>query len=98
MLERDIASSEPIQEDWGWALLVDIRDHTFVIYIGVMDDSVGTSPAEWRVGVTYERFTNRLRHLFRKPDRRLFDQVCAALDSIVTADPRLHVVERVSPT
>jgi hypothetical protein len=98
MLARGCAVSEPIQEDWGWALLVTRTDHTFVVYIGVVDDSIGMSPAEWRIGVTYERATNRLRHLFRKPNAAVFASVCADLDAIISADPRFDVRERHLPT
>ena len=77
-LEKKSASaSEPIQEDWGWAVIATLDGHTFTIAIGIMDESVGSSVAEWRVGVSYERSQNHLGAFFRKPPRdawqRMFD-------------------------
>ena len=93
-VERGVRVSEPIQEDWGWVLLVTRADHTFVVSIGVMDDSIGESPAEWRVGVTYERATNRLGHFFRRPDERVLAETVAELDQILSVDPRFEIREK----
>lgn len=98
LLERGSSVSEPIQEDWGWVLLVTRADHTFVVSIGVMDDSIGESPAEWRVGVAYERATNRLRHVLRRPDERVLGETVAELDAIFSLDPRFDVRERNVPS
>ena len=65
-LQREgVVTSEPIQEDWGWALVVPFRGHRFTLSIGVMDASMGKTPSEWRVGVSYERGLNGVRAWFR---------------------------------
>lgn len=38
---------EPFQEDWGWATLARRGKETFLIGAGIMDESIGTAPAEW---------------------------------------------------
>jgi hypothetical protein len=42
LLEHGSAPSDPIQDDWGWALLFSAADHTFLVSVGIMDDSVGS--------------------------------------------------------
>jgi hypothetical protein len=60
-----IGTSEPIQEDWGWVLLLSSKGHAFTLAIGVMDESIGQVPAVWRLELTYERVVNKLTSLFR---------------------------------
>ena len=78
-----IASSEPIQEDWGWVLLAQFADRTFTVSIGVMDESIGQTPANWRIGVTYEKAVNRVRTWFKPlpsdSHRALFQKVSTIL-------------------
>jgi hypothetical protein len=52
--ERSLNPSDPIQEDFGWVLRVPYQRHNFTVSVGVMDDSIGRTPAEWRVGVSGE--------------------------------------------
>ena len=42
-----LTPSEPIQEDWGWVLLVPFQGHKFSLSIGIMDESIGHVPSEW---------------------------------------------------
>lgn len=67
LLPRVVSISEPIQEDWGWALLAAHGGVVFTVAIGVMDASIGMVPAEWRIGVSYERSQNLRRLLSRAP-------------------------------
>ena len=66
-LEPAVTSvSNPIAEDWGWALIVEFDTVKWTIAIGIADDSIGQSPAEWRVGVAYEKSLNGFGALFRQ--------------------------------
>jgi len=38
---------EPFQEDWGWATLARKQNETFTIEVGIMDESIGGTPARW---------------------------------------------------
>jgi len=38
---------EPFQEDWGWATLARKNGETFLVGIGIMDDTIGVVPARW---------------------------------------------------
>jgi hypothetical protein len=82
--------SEPIQEDWGWALVAEYEGSHFTIAIGVMDDAIGTVPAQWRVGVSYERWQN-LRALFRRPPQASFDALADVVFDILHAEPEMKV-------
>ena len=63
---RTLTASEPIQEDWGWAMIIPFHDSRFTLAIGVMDDSIGRTLAEWRVGLSYEKPLNGFRAWFRR--------------------------------
>ena len=62
---RGLAPLEPIQEDWGWAVIVPFMGHKFTLCIGIMDESIGKVPAEWRVGVVFEKPLNGIRSWLR---------------------------------
>src|SRR4051812_19145181 len=48
---RGLTTQPPIAEDWGWLLPVTYRERLYHIALGIMDESVGVSPAEWRLDV-----------------------------------------------
>ena len=85
-LEPAVTSvSDPIAEDWGWALIVEFDRIKWTIAIGIADDSIGQSPAEWRVDVAYEKSLNGISALFRKKPAeawgRLFETTLGILKS-----------------
>lgn len=86
-------AGEPIQEDWGWVLLVKCEGHTFTLAIGVMDASIGVVPAEWRVGLAYERMQNGIRSWFRAEPATLFAELFERLRAILAGEPRLRISE-----
>ncbi len=45
----DFVLDEPFQEDWGWATLARRGSETFLIGVGILDESIGEVPAEWMV-------------------------------------------------
>jgi hypothetical protein len=77
--------SEPIQEDWGWCLIASMGVAKFTISIGIMDKSIGQAPAEWRVGVAYERPMNGLRGLLKPVPRGELEILAARLQSILSS-------------
>src|SRR5262245_35325778 len=88
---QDLEVSAPIQEDWGWVIMVDLEDRKFTVTIGITDETIGHAPAEWRVGVAYEKPANKMRHWFKpaplKTLTTLFEKIKAAL----TSEPGLIV-------
>ena len=89
-----LPTSDPLQEDWGWLLLVDHAGFRFGLSIGVMEASLGVVPADWRVGVEYSRFTNSLRHWFKPEPFELLQDVAARVRSILEAEPAFRLLER----
>ena len=90
LVEKGIHPEEPIQEDFGWVLLVPFEGHTFTIAIGVMDESIGASPAEWRVGVAFEKGLNGFRSWFRKPPAHELSRLAGVLEQVLAAEPRFQ--------
>jgi hypothetical protein len=89
---RSIESSKPIQEDWGWALIVPYQGSRFTLSIGVMDESIGQTPAEWRVGVSYEKPLNGFRAWFRSPPSAELSQLAGVVEEILRSEPRIQKV------
>jgi hypothetical protein len=92
LLATDLQPSEPIQEDWGWVLLVPYADKTFTLAIGVMDDSIGKSPAEWRVGVAFEKPLNKFGTWFRRPPYAELSSLAQKVQEILRSEPRIQKI------
>ena len=84
-----ISCSEPIQEDWGWALIVPYQGSRFTVAIGVMDESIGETPALWRIGVCYEKPLNSIRAWFRPPPRALLSELAKIVENLLRSEPRI---------
>jgi hypothetical protein len=91
LIATGIETSEPIQEDWGWALLIKQQKRTFTVTLGVMEASIGVVPAEWRVGLEYERITNGIRGWLQPAPTELFSSVFEQLQAILSSEPRFDV-------
>ena len=91
LVAAGIETSEPIQEDWGWALLIKYQGHTFTVSIGVMDGSIGVVPAEWPVGLAHEKPLNGVRGLFRPAPTELSLLLFGQLRATLSSEPRLRV-------
>jgi hypothetical protein len=89
---RDVVPSEPIQEDWGWAMVVPFQGSRFTLSIGVMDDSIGRTPAEWRVGVSYEKPLNGFRAWFRAPPVGVLSELADILEQALRSESRIWEV------
>ena len=85
LIEKGYEVSEPVQEDFGWVVLVKVADRTFTISIGVMDESIGQVPATWCVAVAYEKPLNSFWTWFKpaptEPLHALFKEVRSTLES-----------------
>jgi hypothetical protein len=96
-LLRAVASvSEPIQEDWGWCLIATEGKRKFTLSIGILDESIGKVPAEWRVGVEYERLMNGILGLLRPVPEALLDSVGAKLRGVLADEPTFHELQDAS--
>jgi hypothetical protein len=89
---RSIEPSDPIQEDWGWALIVLYQGSRFTLSIGVMDESIGQKPAEWRVSVSYEKPLNGLRAWFRPPPSAELSRLGGVVEETLRSEPRIQQV------
>lgn len=93
LAERGLAVAEPIQEDWGWVILVTLAGQTFTISMGVMDESIGQRPAHWRIGVTYEKPLNRIRTWFKPTPVQPLLAVFQKLQAVLASEPQFRVAE-----
>ncbi len=87
--------SDPVQEDWGWCLILTSEGCKFTLTIGIEDDSVGESRAEWRVGISYERMLNGLGSLFKRFPTAQLDQLAGNLAAILMAEPSFEKFLRI---
>lgn len=86
--------SDPIQEDWGWCLILTTDGRKFTLAIGVMDESLGQARAEWSVSLSYERAMSGLRNLFKPVPVAQFDRLASKLEAILMAEPAFGNVQR----
>jgi hypothetical protein len=89
---RGLSPSEPIQEDWGWVLLVPFQKRKFTLSIGIMDDSIGKVPSEWRVGVEFEKLLNGVRAWFRGAPSGELAHLAGILEESLRNEPRIRHV------
>jgi hypothetical protein len=87
MAQRGLDVSEPIQEDFGWVILVKSAKGTFTLSIGIMDESIGQEPAAWRIGVDYEKPLNPIRSWFKPVPVETLESIFQELNSIVRGEP-----------
>jgi hypothetical protein len=89
---RSVTPSEPIQEDWGWAQIVPYQGSRFTLSISVMDDSIGQTSAEWRVGISYEKPLNGFRAWFRPAPAAELLNLAGILEETLRSEPRIRQV------
>src|SRR5262249_33416001 len=65
--KRALIVSCPVQDDCGWVLRLTCDQHIFTLATGIMDDSIGSVPAEWRINVSFEKPLNVFRDWFQQP-------------------------------
>jgi hypothetical protein len=88
-----LSVSDPIQEDWGWCLVATEAGRRFTVSVGVMDDSIGQVPAEWRVGVSYERPMNGLKGMILPVPVALLEAVGEKLHTVLAGEPSFRALQ-----
>ena len=89
---RGLSPSEPIQEDWGWVVIVPFHGHKFTLCVGIMDESIGKIPSCWRVGVSFEKPLNGIRSWFRAAPSADLAQLALVIEENLRAEPRIQQV------
>ena len=88
--KRGPTVSQPIQEDFGWVLLVTYQQHIFTLAITIMDESIGSTLAEWRLDVSFEKPLNGFRAWFRKPPAADLRGLAGLVEGILRSEPRIQ--------
>jgi hypothetical protein len=88
--KRGLSVSDPIQEDFGWVLLVTYHEHIFTLAIQIMDDSIGSMPAEWRIDVSFEKPLNGFRAWFRKPPQSDLIELARIVEEVLASESRFR--------
>ena len=91
LTEKGLDVSEPIQEDWGWVIMVDFEDRKFTLSIGITDETIGQVPSEWGVAVAYEKPLNKIRNWFKPAPVKTLATLFEKIRSVLTSEPGLIV-------
>ena len=89
---RGWTPSAPIAEDWGWAFAIPHLGRTYTLSIGIMDESIGCTPAEWRIGIAFETPVNSVRSWFVPAPTRELRALADVLEGLLRAEPRIQQV------
>ena len=87
LAQRGVDASEPIQEDFGWVILLKSAQSTFTLSLGIMDESIGQVPAVWRIGVAYEKPLNPIKSWFKRAPVEALQLLFQEVQSIVRGEP-----------
>jgi hypothetical protein len=86
------ASSEPIQEDYGWGFWVSKGPDPFWIALSYCGEGPTEEPAEWLVSVRYDPGVNLVKRLFHKPDVAALGQLRTRVWQILASTAGIRVV------
>jgi hypothetical protein len=89
-----VLARDPIQEDWGWVLPVLFRSRRFTLSVGVMDESIGRIPSQWRIGVAYEKFLNGITAWFQPVPLADPSDLACIVESLLRSETRMNDVRR----
>ena len=87
LTQRGVDASEPIQEDFGWVIMLKSAQSIFTLSLGIMDESIGQVPAEWRIGVAYEKPLNPIKSWFKRAPVETLQSLFQDVQSIVRGEP-----------
>ena len=87
LTQRGVDASEPIQEDFGWVILLKSAQRTFTLSLGITDESIGLVPAVWRIGVAYEKPLNPIKSWFKRAPVETLQLLFQEVQSIVRGEP-----------
>lgn len=94
---RGYRISTPIQEDFGWVLLLTREPHVFTLSIGIMDEAIGMVQAEWRIDISFEKPLNGFHAWFRRPPRLELKHLASAIEQCLRTEVRFRNVTAVTP-
>jgi hypothetical protein len=75
-------------------VIVPFDGKQFTVAIGVMDESIGKIPAEWRIDVSYERMMNKFGSWFRAKPTKMLVQISEIIYDILRSDSRIHELSK----
>src|SRR5262249_55002595 len=84
---------EPIQEDYGWGVLVTIGHHQFWVDANTFDPECGESNAGWGIAISPHFGLNVVKRLLRRPDRAVFIHLCGRIDDALHRELGILQVE-----
>ena len=90
--KHGLTPSEPIQEDWGWVLVIPFQGRKFTLSIGIMNDSIGHVPSEWCVDVAHEKPLNGIRSWLRPARSAELLRLAGIVESTLQNEPRIQQV------
>ena len=91
---QSVSSSEPIQEDWGWSMIVSFERRKLTISIGIFDESIGRTPANWRIGVGYEKTMNGIRSWFAPPPHATLSKLSDLVEAVLRSNEQIMNLRR----
>ena len=86
------AFSEPIQEDYGWALQATHRKDRFWIALSYVGDGPHEEPAQWVVPVNYDAGLNVIKRLLHKPNREAFSILRDRIWQSARSDSAIEII------
>lgn len=80
----------PFQEDWGWATLARKNNETFLICLGIMDETIGQTPARWLLMI------DKMRRFwfFGSKKSRNIETLGDKIEAIMRTEPGITAIER----
>jgi hypothetical protein len=87
LAQRGIDAAAPIQEDFGWVIMLKSAQSIFTLSLGIMDESIKQVPAVWRIGVAYEKPLNPIKSWFKRAPVETLQLLFQEVQSIVRGEP-----------
>lgn len=94
LMDRGFTPEAPIQEDWGWVVIVRHQGYRFTLSIGITEESIGQIPAEWLVSVSYEKPLNGFRAWIRSAPAFELSELAGTLEATLRSEPRIQRVSQ----
>jgi hypothetical protein len=87
--KRGHTVSQLIQEDFCWVLLVTYHRHVCTLAIEIMDESIGSKLADWRLDVSFEKPLNGVRAWFRRGPAADLHELADLVEAILGSEQRI---------
>lgn len=86
--EGEFKFGEPFQDDNGWFVPADARGEHFVVGVGIMDESIGASQADWLITVEKQRKWK----FFGSNDSQLRTELCDLIQNVLRDKPHIREI------